>query len=103
VYSDFTARVRAGAALLDEKKPGWLEKIRPAELNITDQHQCVLGQVFGCYGSGLEALSLHTGTACSYGFDASGSVGTFDSPASQLQRAWLALLSPEGVDDEGSA
>lgn len=49
-------RVAAGAALLDEKMPGWHARIRLPELNLGSECQCVLGQVYGHYLTGLKAL-----------------------------------------------
>lgn len=44
--ADFTEEVLAGAALLDEKVPGWLEKIELPDLKVSMPQSCVLGQVF---------------------------------------------------------
>jgi len=39
-------RVERGAALLDEKQPGWAERIDIAKLEIEDPCLCVIGQLF---------------------------------------------------------
>jgi hypothetical protein len=39
-------RVTAGAALLDEKMPGWYKKIDLDSLELSDERHCVLGQLF---------------------------------------------------------
>lgn len=39
-------RVQAGAVLLDQKMPGWHEKIDPGTLDLHSKQQCVLGQLF---------------------------------------------------------
>lgn len=48
-------RVRRGARLLDEKVPDWFNKIDIETLSIASCLRCVLGQLFGYFGS--EALS----------------------------------------------
>lgn len=45
-----------GAALLDEKVPGWAERIYLDELEISSLDDCVLGQLFGEYHNGMIAL-----------------------------------------------
>jgi hypothetical protein len=39
-------RVKAGAALLDERMPGWAERIELAQLDLSSEWKCVLGQLF---------------------------------------------------------
>lgn len=45
--SDFVAKVRLGAAYLDEVAPGWYPKIKLDTLFMGDTGNCVCGQVFG--------------------------------------------------------
>lgn len=47
-------RVAAGAAFLDEREPGWVDRIDPRRLDIADCSRCVLGQLFGAYVNGLD-------------------------------------------------
>ena len=49
-------RVAAGAALLDERAPGWRAKIDLAVLDLDSDSGCILGQVFGGYVAGLERI-----------------------------------------------
>jgi len=42
-------RVANGATWLDGRTPDWAILINPDALDIGDEHQCVLGQVFGNY------------------------------------------------------
>lgn len=44
---EIEARVARGAALLDEKEPGWWEKIRIEELALSSCYRCVIGQLLG--------------------------------------------------------
>ena len=39
-------RVQAGAKLLDEKSPGWFQRIDLGKLCMSDGTVCVLGQLF---------------------------------------------------------
>lgn len=50
--------VKAGMALLDEKAPGWREKVNLDKLNMGGCVRCVLGQVYGFFDDGLVALSI---------------------------------------------
>lgn len=43
----YAEEVRRGAALLDEKEPGWRDRISPADLQMGDCARCVVGQVRG--------------------------------------------------------
>lgn len=48
------AEVRKGIALLDAIGPhGWRNRIVLSRLNLADGENCVLGQVYGSYGTGL--------------------------------------------------
>ncbi|HEY2331020.1 MAG TPA: hypothetical protein VGH94_03815 [Acidimicrobiales bacterium] len=41
----FTNRVARGAALLDEREPGWFNAVSPGILNVCSENDCVLGQI----------------------------------------------------------
>lgn len=53
-------RVMRGARLLDEKVPGWEEKVNLKFLDMGDSFCCVLGQVYDdcSYGEALDSLGL---------------------------------------------
>lgn len=60
---DVAERVASGAALLDEKRPGWWREIDLATLDIGDTCNCVVGQLIG--GSArrrLDGLPAVTGS-----------------------------------------
>lgn len=63
---DVATRVAQGVALLDEKKPGWVGLINLSRFAISTTDNCVLGQVYGDYGDGCQALYLGYGEE--YGF-----------------------------------
>ncbi len=49
-------RVERGAAFLDEHEPTWWKLLRENQLDLGHCDECVLGQIYGGYGRGLEAL-----------------------------------------------
>jgi hypothetical protein len=49
-------RVARGAALLDDRVPGWYDDIALKSLDQESISDCVLGQTFGSFPSGMEAL-----------------------------------------------
>lgn len=64
-------RVVRGAALLDEKAPGWDSAVNPDELRMASSCGCVLGQAYGDYYRGQARLFLglsRTGSAIEHGF-----------------------------------
>jgi hypothetical protein len=50
--------VKAGMALLDEKAPGWREKVDLDKLNMGGCVRCILGQIYGHFDEGLTALGI---------------------------------------------
>lgn len=89
------ARVMRGAALLDEKVPGWRERVNPDTLDMSSDRNCVLGQLYDWYALGLQTLGVTTVIeATRYGFDVAYNVVQRDrtqTPA--LTDAWRALLT----------
>ena len=61
-------RVTYGAALLDEKKPGWREKIDLEILAISSCRYCVLGQIYHEFISGMVLLDLDRDGLEEHGF-----------------------------------
>jgi hypothetical protein len=66
---ELAARVQRGAALLDERRPGWADSIVLPKLKMHDCEQCVLGQVFGSYVGGVSRMRLGTDGAEMLGFN----------------------------------
>lgn len=50
------SRVAVGAALLDQTVPGWWQRVDLETLDICRYNRCVLGQLFGDWIVGLDAL-----------------------------------------------
>jgi hypothetical protein len=65
---DYAARVAKGAALLDEKRPGWEREISLSTLDIASPTRCVTAQLSGenWYIDGMEQLGLVDGNDASY-------------------------------------
>lgn len=51
-------RARRGAIVLDEQVPGWTNRVDLDRLRMSSVHNCVLGQVFGGYLTGVTALGV---------------------------------------------
>lgn len=49
-------RVKAGAILLDEIKPGWFRDIDVVLLDLSSCEDCILGQLFGDYDGFRETM-----------------------------------------------
>lgn len=56
ISEDHKQRIDRGAALLDEKKPGWAGEIDISTLNVDSYFDCVLGQLYGTFALGSEAI-----------------------------------------------
>jgi len=83
-------RVAQGCRILDEARPGWRVAINPDTLDIGDPFQCILGQLYGTFERGLEALDLSSRWAAEAGF--ANDPGVNDDEA--LTTAWLEV---EGI------
>jgi len=90
IMTDYTAKVESGIALLDAHfgKGVWRKDIDLDSLDLGDCGVCVLGQLFGDYSTGLDALDI--GSGYSYGFDTSGSMR-------DLTAAWKEALGKNNV------
>lgn len=97
-------RVRDGARLLDEQRPGWWQRIDILKLEMNNCSKCILGQLFGHYDSGLTRLfgsPDEAEEASERGFDHDEEFGAFTTDGqsaykdrvnnqySQLARVWI--------------
>ena len=80
---------RLGAMLLDERCPGWFERIDMATLDMSGACNCILGQLYGSSESGCNALGVknYRSFRPTYGFEAS-SIGGYMKNADALTREW---------------
>jgi hypothetical protein len=78
-------RVQRGAQLLDEKYPGWADRIDLRSFSISSPWLCILGQLFGGYLEGVYSLNIVQQEAL-YGFNIKPTepFSTFR----QLQKLW---------------
>lgn len=60
--------VSNGAQLLDRIMPDWFTKINCANLDISSDCQCVLGQLFGLYVVGRDILHFDVYASRDHGF-----------------------------------
>ena len=82
--------VERGAAMLDERLPGWRDHVDPDTLELEGECDCVLGQLFGGYTEGEELLGLSTTESRRLGFLVYGRQ-TWDA----LNSGWLRVLGGE--------
>jgi hypothetical protein len=52
------SRVKKGAELLDEKYPGWYWDVNIGNLDLGNEHKCILGQLYGDYFNAVSILKL---------------------------------------------
>jgi hypothetical protein len=96
----YDERAAEGAALLDRRRPGWEGDIDLASLNVGSSTACVLGQLYGSYGSGVYALELAaTDDRVARGFTRKGDSG--DSYRG-LNAAWRRLIQARRGVSHGS-
>lgn len=89
-----------GAAILDAHRQGWWLLIEEDSLDLLSQHNCILGQVYGSYIRGLDALEWDVARNVEhYGFCPSLQPG---APA-LLKRAWLAEVAKRRAVADASA
>lgn len=91
-------RAAQGAALLDDRDPGWAARVDPDALHLSDGAACVLGQLWGEYRRGLgrsRILDLSSAptrfvSPVGLGFQAVGDLGAAaeDLDYALLTRAW---------------
>lgn len=88
-------RVARGAALLDERVPGWEARVVPEFLDMRSACKCVLGQVYGMYreaavglfGGDPQWVDASHESALEHGFNDE-PYGNFD----ELEREWRSLI-----------
>lgn len=87
------ARVRAGIALMDAMKPGWREMINPITLDLRSEFNCILGQCFGSYHTGLARMPLEAAIMPHhYGFNLGLTSLGVPEAWHALNQAWLREL-----------
>lgn len=98
------ARVQRGLSLINREVPNW--KIDIANLDMSDDHFCILGQLFGSYDHGVNCLfhvNLDDGgnSAVQYGFMIECVSGaSYGDEWSLLQEAWVETTRMSGLSHE---
>jgi hypothetical protein len=88
---DVRAAVWAGIGYLNVHRPGWRRKINLEKLDLADPTCCVLGEVYGDYSIGTNALGFQPGEAEKFGFYIPNTAATAENP----QRAQYQRLTAE--------
>jgi hypothetical protein len=81
--------------MLDERKPGWWEKVNPLTLNIGSSDNCVLGQLYGSYWPGRQALIENKEEftwSANHGFAASATFDNYGQRIDSLNSEWRAVI-----------
>jgi hypothetical protein len=81
-------RVATGSALLDARVPGWAHRINNATLNIASGCNCILGQLYGAYGTGLNDLKINSPMLHGFALNWSGEDETED-----VNEAWREVVA----------
>ena len=95
--ADVAPLVAAGVALIEDKRPGAVALLDPAEMRIASSCDCPLGQTFGSYAKGCRALRLDDFGAARHGFTwpSAGFGSGFSSHAfiAELEAEWVRVIS----------
>lgn len=76
--------VRKGASVLDKMCPGWFDRIDVDRIDMTSWDDCILGQLYGVFHTGLRELDLHD--ASLFGFICG---STWDCTCHELKDPWI--------------
>lgn len=87
--STLDERVAAGAAFLDERYPGWVERIDLDGLEMDDCANCIIGQAVGNYFD-LFRMPDQDDRAASLGFNTEAEEHPWDM--GRLEHAWRRLI-----------
>jgi hypothetical protein len=95
--TDITARVARGAALLDEREPGWWQRIDLDRLDLRSPCRCVLGQLHGNYYPAADRMfggddRKVESAAIAHGFDSVGVIPPY-TEYDALDAAWRDLIT----------
>ena len=102
-------RAAQGAALLDDRDPGWASRVDPGALALGDGAACVLGQLWGEYRHGLgraRVIDLSSAptrfvSPVDLGFQAAGDLGEAAESLDYalLTRAWREIVAARAGRD----
>jgi hypothetical protein len=103
---DLQDKVARGAAMLDERVPGWFTRVPPARLDLASCSRCVLGHLYEDYGRGMFELwpdDYDSDVAAAHGFTVRGDLASQALSWPVLTDAWreeiakrrLAAMTPQ--------
>lgn len=92
------ARVRLGAELLDDKRPGWFQRIDTDRLRIDSCYHCVIAQLTDGqhtfpFTIGLTQLGVTHASPFGFGIDEKGGRLAEDAAFALLQDAWIDAIA----------
>lgn len=92
-------RARKGAALLDDKHPGWADRVDLDRFCIVEPENCVLGQLFedsfsfGVSQLGVDEVVHGFDLKREHGWAPQAGTGIADANWNVLQRTWVRLIN----------
>jgi hypothetical protein len=96
---NYAYEVAAGAAWLDENRPGWVSRIDLDELDMRDNWSCILGQEWMATACPVWRTPFHMALqewpgleGEAMGFDVSGYVDDIESDFEGLTEVWRELI-----------
>jgi hypothetical protein len=102
--STIAERVARGAALLDEREPGWWQRIDLSKLDLASTCRCVLGQLntdrdgpYPRWSDILDRFGVQLRNEFSHGFNVGGE-GT-EAKFANLTAAWRELIEERRGDE----
>ncbi len=94
--------VRRGIALLNEEGPAdWHYKLRKHRLDLQNEDNCILGQLYDDYVGGVDLLfgeEFSESDACNHGFDLQRGEDVRINYL-ELTKTWLTLIDEEKVPE----
>ena len=100
---EYVTNAPKGAVFLDDRLPGWADRIDLEGFDITYDDGCILGQLYGGYHAGRYELFSHRAdgnsspslqeVAAAYGFDVDFDKGHHGDQYKSLQAEWTALIN----------
>lgn len=101
---DIPGRVAHGVSLLDEKRPGWWQRIDLDDLDVNDCSECVIGQLFAGFVEGATSLigadefmnNLNAPALIALGFSVP--MSNNDTEADALTAEWKRIISERRVE-----
>lgn len=85
--ADVHERVAAGIDFLNGKEPDWVDRIDLDNLDLMSGARCVIGQLEGDFGVGVDRLGL----VGSQRWIAMGFYSSYDEPWTEVERDYAAL------------